>query len=164
VSRRGAPRVGVGGVLVRAGRVLLVRRGKAPLLGRWTIPGGTVEHGEELATALRREMEEETSLRVEPREILAVLDRIDRQGGRILYHYVIVDYLCGWVSGEARAGSDAREIAWVGERDLPAYGLTPEALAVVREAFRRRRPATTSGRASSRRPRPKAKPRARGGR
>ncbi len=101
------------------------------------IPGGTVELGETLVEALLREMEEETGLRVEPREVLAVLDRIEREGHQVAYHYVIVDYRCEWLSGEARAGSDALEVAWAAEGDLPAYQLTPEALAVVRKAFRR---------------------------
>ena len=99
-----APVVGVGGVVVRDGRVLLIRRGKAPLYGRWVVPGGTVELGETLEEALVREMEEETSLRVEPIEVLTVFDRIERDGERVVYHYVIVDYLCRWLSGEAKAG------------------------------------------------------------
>ena len=89
-----APVVGVGGVVVRDGRVLLIRRGKPPLYGRWVVPGGTVELGETLEEALVREMEEETCLRVEPIEVLTVFDRIEREGERVVYHYVIVDYLC----------------------------------------------------------------------
>ena len=76
-----APVVGVGGVVVRDGRALLIRRGKPPLLGRWMIPGGTVEVGETLVEALVREMEEETGLRVEPQQVLTVVDRIERDGG-----------------------------------------------------------------------------------
>jgi ADP-ribose pyrophosphatase YjhB (NUDIX family) len=130
-----APVVGVGGVVVREGRVLLIRRGKPPLLGRWMIPGGTVELGETLVEALVREMEEETGLRVEPRQVLTVLDRIERDGGSVAYHFVIIDYLCEWLSGDARAGSDALEVAWVSPEELPAYDLTPKALEVVLDAF-----------------------------
>ncbi|HSF03959.1 MAG TPA: NUDIX domain-containing protein, partial [Solirubrobacterales bacterium] len=61
--------VGVGGVVVHEGRVLLIRRGKEPLYGRWVVPGGTVELGEPLETALVREMLEETGLEVEPVEL-----------------------------------------------------------------------------------------------
>jgi len=132
-----APAVGVGGVVVRDGRVLLIRRGKPPLLGRWMIPGGTVELGETLVEALVREMAEETGLHVEPGQILTVADRIDRDGGRVTHHFVIIDYLCRWIAGEAQAGSDAQEIAWVQEADLSAYELTPKALEVVLDAFRR---------------------------
>jgi 8-oxo-dGTP diphosphatase len=131
-----APVVGVGGVVVRDGRALLIRRGKPPLLGRWMIPGGTVEVGETLVEALVREMEEETGLRVEPQQVLTVGDRIERDGDSVAYHFVIVDYLCEWISGEARAGSDAQEVAWAGEEELPSYDLTPKALEVVLDALR----------------------------
>lgn len=132
-----APVVGVGGVVVRDGRVLLIRRGKAPLYGRWVVPGGTVELGETLEEALVREMEEETSLRVEPIEVLTVFDRIERDGERVVYHYVIVDYLCRWLSGEAKAGSDALDVAWATPEQLAAHDLPPKALEVVQDAFRR---------------------------
>lgn len=132
-----APRVGVGGVVIRDGRALLVRRGKPPLRGRWVIPGGTVELGETLHAALVREMQEETQLVVEPLELLTVFDRIDRRAGRVVYHYVIADYLCRWVSGEARAGSDALEVAWVAPSDLGAYDVPPLAAEVLADAFRR---------------------------
>jgi 8-oxo-dGTP diphosphatase len=132
-----APVVGVGGVVVRDRRVLLARRGKEPLYGRWTVPGGTVELGETLEEAVVREMEEETGLRVEPVEVLAVFDRIDRDGERVRYHYVIVDYRCRWRSGEARAASDALEVAWVADEELPHYDLPPKALEVVRDALLR---------------------------
>jgi mutator protein MutT len=128
--------VGVGGVVVVDGRVLLIRRAKPPLLGRWTIPGGTVELGETLEQALAREMEEETGLEVEPVELLTVFDRIERDGGEVVFHYVIVDYLCRRLSGEARAGSDAAEVAWVRPEDLEHYDLNRKALEVVAEAFR----------------------------
>ena len=132
-----APVVGVGGVVVKGGRVLLARRGKEPLYGRWVVPGGTVELGETLEEALVREMREETGLRVEPVEVLTVFDRIQRDGDRVVYHYVIVDYLCRWLEGEARAASDALEVAWAGPADLPAYDLPPKALEVVTDALRR---------------------------
>jgi mutator protein MutT len=128
--------VGVGGVVVVDGRVLLIRRAKPPLLGRWSIPGGTVELGETLEQALAREMEEETGLEVEPIELLTVFDRIERDGGEVVFHYVIADYLCRRLSGEARAGSDALEVAWAGPEELKHYDLTPKALEVVSEALR----------------------------
>jgi mutator protein MutT len=132
-----APVVGVGGVLVHEGRVLLIRRGKEPLYGRWVVPGGTVELGEPLDEALVREMREETGLEVEPLELLTVFDRIQRDGGQVLYHYVIVDYLCRWLSGEAQAASDALEVAWATPDELDRYDLPAKALEVVQDAFRR---------------------------
>lgn len=136
-GRPAHPSIGVGAVLIHEGRVLLIRRGKEPLRGRWVVPGGTVELGETLEQALVREVLEETGLRVKPREIVAVFDRIHRDADRVDYHYVIVDYLCDYVSGEARAASDAEDVALVAPEDLPAYDLPEKALEVVRDGFQR---------------------------
>jgi 8-oxo-dGTP diphosphatase len=129
--------VGVGGVVLIDGRVVLIRRGKEPLRGRWVIPGGTVELGETLQEALVREMREETGLVVRPRDVVLVFDRIQRDGPTVEYHYVIVDYACDYVSGELRAGSDADEIALVAPHELDAYDLPPQALDLVLDVFRR---------------------------
>ena len=145
------PVVGVGGVVIHEGRALLIRRGKEPLRGRWAIPGGTVELGETLEEALVREMREETGLVVRPRDVLLVFDRIERTGAAICYHYVIVDYLCDYVSGRLRAGSDAEAAVFARPAELPAYDLPPKALEIVREGFRRaRRPARVAGRVALR--------------
>jgi 8-oxo-dGTP diphosphatase len=131
------PYVGVGGVVLVGGRVVLIRRGKEPLRGRWVIPGGTVELGETLQEALVREMQEETGLLVRPREVVLVFDRIQREGETVEYHYVIIDYLCDYVSGEPRAGSDADEVALVGRTDIDAYDLPPQARDLVLDVFSR---------------------------
>jgi ADP-ribose pyrophosphatase YjhB (NUDIX family) len=101
------------------------------------VPGGTVELGEPLEDALVREMREETGLDVDPYELLTVFDRIERDGERVVYHYVIVDYLCRWRSGEARAASDALDVAWATPSELEPYDLPAKALEVVQDAFRR---------------------------
>ena len=129
--------MGVGGVVLIEGRVVLIRRGKEPLRGRWVIPGGTVELGETLPEALVREMREETGLVVRPREIVLVFDRIQREGAEVEYHYVIIDYACDYVSGEPRAGSDADEVALVAPDELGRYDLPPQALDLVLDVFRR---------------------------
>jgi mutator protein MutT len=131
------PSVGVGAVLIHDGKVLLIRRGKEPLRGRWVVPGGTVEVGETLEQALVREVQEETGLLVKPLEVVTVFDRIERQGGAVQYHYVIVDYLCEYVSGTPQAASDAEAVALVAPEGLPAYSLPEKALEVVLEGFRR---------------------------
>ena len=131
------PSVGVGAVLVHGGKVLLARRGKDPLRGRWVVPGGTVEAGETLENALLREVEEETGLRVRPREIVTVFDRIERDGDRVRYHYVVVDYLCEYVSGSLRAGSDVEAVAWAAPEELSDYDLPEKAGPVILEGFRR---------------------------
>jgi ADP-ribose pyrophosphatase YjhB (NUDIX family) len=101
-----------------------------------------VELGETLEQALVREMEEETGLRVAPGEVLTVFDRIMQDAGTVRYHYVIVDYLCSYVSGEAHAASDAEAVAWATPEELTAYKLPQKAMEVVQDAFARhsRRP------------------------
>lgn len=126
------PKVGVGAVVVHEGRVLLIRRGKPPLFGRWVVPGGTVEFGEGLEDAVVREVREETCLEVRPLAFLTAFDRILRSdGGGVTYHYVILDYLCERVSGAPSAGSDALDACFAAPEELEAYALPPKALEVV---------------------------------
>ena len=137
------PLAGVGGVVINRQRVLLVRRGAEPLKGQWSLPGGLLEVGEELAEAVRRELKEETGLDVEPLEIVAAFDRIMREGRRVKYHFVIIDYVCRVKGGRLRPASDVLEARWVRPDDLPKYHLTAMATKVIREAFdslRKRRP------------------------
>ncbi len=129
------PLVGVGGVVIERGRVLLIRRGSEPLKGQWSIPGGMLELGEELTAGVRRELKEETGLDVEPLESILVFDRITRDGNRVKYHYVIVDYLCRRIRGRLRPASDVVDARWVRRRDLPQYHLTEMASSLILRAF-----------------------------
>jgi 8-oxo-dGTP diphosphatase len=137
------PVVGVGGVVIQNGRALLIKRGSEPLLGQWSIPGGTLELGESLQQGVARELLEETGLEVEVLEMIEAFDRIfldpaaakveDRS--RPKYHYVIVDYLCERLGGEAQAGSDVTEIAYATEAELEKFHLTSTATRVLQRAF-----------------------------
>ncbi len=130
------PVVAVGGVLIDGDRVLLVRRGQAPLKGEWSLPGGGVEVGETLAAAVAREVLEETGLTVDVGPIVEVLDRIGYDAGRrVEYHYVIVDYLCRPTGGTLACASDAADVAWVHRGALDGYRLTPKARDVIARAF-----------------------------
>ncbi|MGO8813301.1 MAG: NUDIX hydrolase [Terriglobia bacterium] len=129
------PLVGVGGVVIHRGRALLIRRGTEPLKGEWSIPGGMLELGEELTAGVRRELKEETGLDVEPQECLLVFDRIMREGNRVRYHYVIVDYLCRRKRGRLRPASDVVDARWVRREDLSQYHLTDMATALILRAF-----------------------------
>jgi 8-oxo-dGTP diphosphatase len=123
-------------VIVSGGRVLLVRRNTEPLRGEWSVPGGMLELGEKLRDGVRREALEETGLDVEPGEVLDVFDSIFTDAlGRTQYHYVIIDYLCQPVSGEARAGSDVSDVRWVTPEALPAMGLRATIEEVVRKGL-----------------------------
>lgn len=128
--------IGVGGIAVSNGRVLLVRRGRPPLLGEWSIPGGAVETGESLMDAVRREMREETGLDVEPIELVEVLDRITHDAdGRVRYHYILLDYVCRVTSEAACAASDAAECCWAARDELASFHLRPEAVRVIEKAL-----------------------------
>ncbi len=130
------PIVGVGGVVIYRHRALLIRRGSEPLKGEWSIPGGMLELGEELAEGVRRELKEETGLEVEPLEIVAAFDRITREGERVKYHYVIVDYVCRRKHGRLKPASDVVDARWVRREDLPMYHLTAMATKVILESFK----------------------------
>jgi ADP-ribose pyrophosphatase YjhB (NUDIX family) len=129
------PMVGVGGVVIHRHRVLLIRRGGEPLKGEWSIPGGLIELGEDLASGVKRELKEETGLIVEPVQMLEVFDRIMRKGRRVQYHFVIVDYACRLKGGRLRPASDVLDARWVRREDLPQYHLTEKATSVVLQAF-----------------------------
>lgn len=130
------PLVGVGGVVIAGGRALLIRRGGPPLAGQWSIPGGMLELGESIEEGVRRELQEETGIEVRVRDLIEVFERIiPGEGGRTRYHFVIVDYWCEMVRGEARAASDVTDVAWASEAELAQYGLTAIATRVIRRAF-----------------------------
>jgi len=130
------PIVGVGGVVVRDERALLIRRGSAPLKGEWSIPGGMLELGETILEGVQRELLEETAIEVRLLDLIEVFERLTRdEAGKLKYHFVILDYLCEAVRGEAQAGSDVTDVAWVRESELNDYSLTPTATRVVQKAF-----------------------------
>jgi ADP-ribose pyrophosphatase YjhB (NUDIX family) len=120
------PRVGVGAIVLHQGRVLLVKRGQAPALGLWSVPGGLVDLGETTVEAARREVEEECGLKVRIAGLVGVLDRVTRDGdGRVRYHWVLVDYLAFPESNDAiTAGSDAAEVRWVTIDELERLPVT----------------------------------------
>jgi ADP-ribose pyrophosphatase YjhB (NUDIX family) len=132
------PLVGVGAVIVQDNRVLLIRRGHAPLLGEWSLPGGVLECGETLREATIREAREETGLVVESSAMLGVYERVIRaDDGRVRYHYVLIDFLCRPVSGDLAAGSDAADVRWFTREELPVLNLAYDANDVVLKGLAR---------------------------
>jgi ADP-ribose pyrophosphatase YjhB (NUDIX family) len=127
------PLVGVGVVVIKDGRVLLIRRGKPPRAGAWSLPGGRQRLGETVREAARRELREETGIEAVVTELLDVVDSITRDdGGTIAYHHTLVDFLAEWRAGEARAGGDAAEAVWAGIDDLAPYDLWDETQRLIR--------------------------------
>jgi 8-oxo-dGTP diphosphatase len=126
------PVVGVGAVVVRDGRALIIKRAHEPRKGEWSLPGGLLELGESLQDAARREIKEETSLDVEVGPVIETFDRVHRDDqGRIRYHFVIVDFVCWPNRGEAMPGSDADGVAWVSPHEIDAYQVNAHAKAVI---------------------------------
>jgi 8-oxo-dGTP diphosphatase len=129
------PIVGVGGIIFREDEVLLIKRGKEPGLGQWSIPGGVVRPGETLKEGVVREIFEETHLKVEVLALAKILERIFRDsGGRVAYHYVLVDFLCRLLSGTLQHDSDAQDARFVPLKDLPSYEVAPVTLEVILRA------------------------------
>ena len=137
------PVVGIGGVIIDQGRTLLIRRGSEPLLGEWSIPGGTLELGESLQEGVARELLEETGIEVRVLDLIEVFDRIFLEDGatgpeakrRPRFHFVIVDFLCERLGGEPRAGSDVTDVAFAREGELAQFHLTETATRVLKKAF-----------------------------
>jgi ADP-ribose pyrophosphatase YjhB (NUDIX family) len=132
------PFVGVGAVIIHDQRALLVRRNTEPLRGEWSVPGGVLELGEKLRDGAAREALEETGLHLEVGEVLDVFDSIFPDAdGRAQYHFVLIDFLCRVVSGEAVAGSDVSEVKWVTLPELHELHLRPSVAGVVAKALAR---------------------------
>jgi ADP-ribose pyrophosphatase YjhB (NUDIX family) len=118
-------------------RVLLVERGKEPLQGWWSLPGGVLEAGETIHAAIRRETLEETGLVVEPVRFVTVFERImPDAAGRTEYHYVLVDYICRVLGGELCPADDCADARWVSRSDLSHVApLTEGTLGVIEQAY-----------------------------
>src|SRR5580698_2408879 len=130
------PLPGVGAIIIRRNSILLVQRGRNPLKGYWSLPGGLIETGEKIEDALRREVLEETGLVVRPKRLFEIFERImPDSAGRAEYHYILHDYLCTVVGGELLAGDDAGRVAWVSRAALKKLQLTERKHAVIERAF-----------------------------
>jgi 8-oxo-dGTP diphosphatase len=134
------PLVGVGAIMLNRNRILMAQRGKEPLKGWWSLPGGALETGESLKDAVCREVREETGLEIRPMGVLEIFERIMRDAAGVPeYHYVLIDYMCRITGGSLLAGDDVCRVEWVPRQELPKLQITEGTLGVIEKAFRSRR-------------------------
>ena len=130
------PFLGASVAVFRDGRVMLAARGRAPMEGLYSLPGGGVEPGETLAEAALRELREETGVEAELIGFVAPVEAIERDGqGRVRLHIVIAAHAARWVSGEPQTGPEARDIRWVSEDEIDTLPTTPGLPGLLRRAF-----------------------------
>lgn len=130
-----SPIVGVGALVIKDGRVLLVKRGVEPNKGLWSIPGGTLELGETLKEGAEREILEETGIVIEAGEPFYTFDFFERdEKGLVKYHFVIVDLLGKYISGEPNGGDDAQEARWIRPQELSTLPVSKNTLRLLKKA------------------------------
>jgi 8-oxo-dGTP diphosphatase len=133
------PLPAVGAIVFREERILLVKRAEEPDAGGWSLPGGVLEVGETVESAVVRETLEETQVQVRPGGVFEVGDFIRTAGGQARWHYVLIDLLCDYVDGEPMAGTDAANARWIPLAELAEYDIVESALDVLRRASASRR-------------------------
>jgi 8-oxo-dGTP diphosphatase len=118
------PLVGVGAIIICDGKILLEKRRNDPGKGKWSVPGGLVELGEDIEQTVVREVKEETGLDVEKPEHIDIVNNVTKdENGSVRYHFVIVDYFLKLKGGAAEASSDAEEVRWVALDEVEKYDL-----------------------------------------
>lgn len=121
------PQIAVGAVVVDSSRLLMVKRGREPAKGLWSVPGGRVEKGEYLNAAVAREVREETGLSIKVDRLLGILEVVGDP------HYVILDYMASLHGPDAAvAGDDVAEVAWVPLDEVSGLDCTPRFIETMR--------------------------------
>jgi 8-oxo-dGTP diphosphatase len=127
-----SPVVGVGAVVIKDGKVLLVKRGVDPKKGLWAIPGGSLKLGETLQEGAEREIMEETGITIRAKEPVYSFDFFERDGdGRVRFHYVIVDMMADYIGGEVQGADDALEARWVSPDELKYLEVSRNTLKIL---------------------------------
>ncbi len=130
------PLVGVGAVVIKDGKILLIKRAFPPGEGKWSFPGGLVELGEKLSEACARETEEETGLEVDVLELINVFDMIVRDdSGKVKYHYILVEFLAKPTGGSERISREVTDMKWVTNEESKSMEMTRTARRALDELF-----------------------------
>jgi 8-oxo-dGTP diphosphatase len=128
------PLVGVGAIVIKDGRVLLVERGIPPNKGIWAIPGGGLNLGETMQQGAEREILEETGITIRAGAPVYSFDFLERdEKGQIRFHYVVIDMLGDYISGEAKGDDDALDARWVSPEELNSLGVSKHTLKILKE-------------------------------
>jgi len=127
------PLVGVGILIQRGNKYLLIKRAAEPDKGLWSVPGGMVELGEKASEAAAREVLEETGLVVDVVKVLDVIDKIIIDEDNVKFHFVIVDYIAEYRRGELKASSDALDARWVTVEEFKDYELSPTLIVLLKK-------------------------------
>jgi ADP-ribose pyrophosphatase len=126
------PKAAVGAVVIKEGRVLLVKRKYPPKKGKWAIPGGSVNLGESLQAAAEREIKEESGLIIHAKEPIYTFDLIERDShGNVSFHYVIVDLMAEYVSGELQPADDVSDARWFGPEEISDFDVTEATITLL---------------------------------
>ena len=129
------PFVGVGVVVWRENKFLLIQRAKPPMCGEWSLPGGRQELGETIKEAAYREVLEETSIHIDIVELVDVVDSILKdKKGNIKFHATLVDFVAVYISGTEKAGDDAMGVGWFTLDELPTLKLWEETNRIIRNS------------------------------
>ena len=131
------PFVGVGVVVLKDSSVLMIRRGKPPKVGEWSLPGGSQNVGETVRQTAAREVLEETGVTIGEPYFLEVIDAIipDAEGS-IRFHYTLVDFFAEWASGEPAADDDAEHAEWIPLARLDELEMWEKTREMIRKAER----------------------------
>ena len=130
------PFLAVSAAIIRDGKVLLVRRARAPANGLFSLPGGVVEAGETLHEALKREIREETNLTIEPVALAGFRETVTRdEHNRVERHFVILPFAARWIAGEPHLNDELSEARWLAPDGVAGLPTTPGLAAIVATAI-----------------------------